>query len=421
MGVRMIQLSPGQKEVLNKTIAWCKKDIPIVARPNNLGELTNGYTRSKNACGGYKSQSESFITIGGYAGTGKTTLIAALRKRIARLNKKMKVGFVSYTGKAARVLRNKLKEAKVILSEDSVGTIHSLIYSPVVNEKEEIVGWKQKEKIDRDLIIIDEASMVDETIWLHLLSYKVPIIVVGDHGQLPPISGSFHLIAEPELELVEIHRQAQDNPIIALSIQARQTGYVRPGIYGNYIRKFSKEDGDSQELIGELLANYSSDTLILCGYNKTRKKLNLHIRSTLGFDSPLPQIGDRVICLRNNHEKHIFNGMTGTILTIKDETKDWYMAKIQMDGEDGIYKGLISKDQFMSDSALNFTNKRAAIMAGDLFDFGYALTVHKAQGSQAKRVILFEERFPKMNDEQWRRWLYTGITRAEEELYIIPQ
>lgn len=390
----MIALSSGQKDVLNKVVAWCKKD---------------------------KSQSDLFITIGGYAGTGKTTLIAVLRKRIAKFNKDMKVGFVSYTGKAARVLRNKLKEAKVILPEDSVGTIHSLIYSPVVNEKEEIIGWKQKEKIDRDLIIVDEASMVDETIWLHLLSYKIPIVVVGDHGQLPPISGSFHLIADPELELIEIHRQAKDNPIIALSIQARLNGYIHPGIYSDNVRKFGNKDEDAQETVSELLANYSQDTLILCGYNKTRKKLNLHIRNTLGFSSPLPQIGDRVICLRNNHEKHIFNGMTGTILKITDENTKWYKAEIQMDGEDGTYKGLISKDQFMSDAALNFTDRRSAIMAGDLFDFGYALTVHKAQGSQAKRVILFEERFSKMDDEAWRRWLYTGVTRAEEELYIIPQ
>lgn len=390
----MISLSPGQKKVLNEVMVWCKKD---------------------------KSQSQLYITIGGYAGTGKTTLIAVLRKRIAKLRKNMKVGFVSYTGKAARVLRNKLKEAKVLLSDDTVGTIHSLIYSPVVNEKEEIVGWKQKEEIDRDLIVIDEASMVDETIWLHLLSYKIPIVVVGDHGQLPPISGSFHLIASPELELVEIHRQAQNNPIIALSIQARQYGHIRPGVYGDFVQKFSKDDSDTQETVSELLANYSPDTLILCGYNKTRKKLNLHIRNTLGFTSPIPQIGDRVICLRNNHEKHIFNGMTGTLLKIKDENPVWYKAEIQMDGEDSIYKGLISKDQFMSDSALNFTDKRSRIMAGDLFDFGYALTVHKAQGSQAKRVILFEERFSKMDDEAWRRWLYTAVTRAEEELYIIPQ
>jgi len=57
-------------------------------------------------------------------------------------------------------------------------------------------------------------------------------------------------------------------------------------------------------------------------------------------------------------------------------------------------------------------------MKGDLFDFGYALTVHKAQGSQAKKVILFEERFSKMDDTDWKRWLYTAITRAEEELLI---
>jgi len=388
----MITLSPSQKKILDKIIEWYKNDA--------------------------KAQ---YVTVGGYAGTGKTTLIAFLRKRIARLNKETKIGFVSYTGKASRVLRTKLKESKAIFSGDTVGTIHSLIYSPLVNEREEIIGWKQKEKIDRDLIIIDEASMVDETIWRHLLSYKVPIVVVGDHGQLPPIAGSFHLIALPELELVEIHRQAQNNPIISLSIEARLHGFIRPGTYSTTVRKFGKNDVDSQEVISELLANYSPDTLILCGYNKTRKRLNAHIRNTLGYSSPLPQNGDRVICLRNNYEKHIFNGMTGTLLQIHEENTKWYRAEIQMDGEDRMYKGLISKEQFMSDAALNFTDKRSAIMAGDLFDFGYALTVHKAQGSQAKRVILFEERFSKMDDEAWRRWLYTGVTRAEEELYIIPQ
>lgn len=390
----MIHLSNGQKKVLHDILAWCKEN---------------------------RSGTNQYITVGGYAGTGKTTLIAVLRKRIAKLKKDSAIGFVSYTGKASRVLRSKLKEEKALYSEDTVGTIHSLIYSPIVNDKEEIIGWKQKEKIDRDLIIIDEASMVDELIWRHLLSYEVPIIVVGDHGQLPPISGTFHLIAEPELELDEIHRQAKGNPIIALSIQARQTGMIPSGVYGNGVRKFSKTDHDFQETLAELLANYSPDTLILCGYNKTRKRLNTHIRSVLGFTSPLPQPGDRVICLRNNHEKHIFNGMIGTIITIGDANKEFYAAEIQMDGEESTYKGFISKEQFMNETAMNFTNKRSRIMGGDLFDFGYALTVHKAQGSQAETVILFEERFSKMDNEQWRRWLYTGVTRAEKNLYIIPQ
>ena len=110
--------------------------------------------------------------------------------------------------------------------------------------------------------------------------------------------------------------------------------------------------------------------------------------------------------------------MLGTIESIEGSDPDWYGATIALDDEPTLYKGLISKSQFGAPTALNFTNKRAQIMRGDLFDFGYALTVHKAQGSQAKRVILFEERFKQMDEEQWKRWLYTAVTRAEEELYI---
>lgn len=112
--------------------------------------------------------------------------------------------------------------------------------------------------------------------------------------------------------------------------------------------------------------------------------------------------------------------MLGTVVSIVKKDSEWYSADIAMDGEAGNYSGQISVAQFNADSALNFTENRKIIMNGDLFDFGYALTVHKAQGSQAKRVVLFEERFKKMDDDQWRRWLYTAVTRAEEELYIFP-
>jgi superfamily I DNA/RNA helicase len=105
-------------------------------------------------------------------------------------------------------------------------------------------------------------------------------------------------------------------------------------------------------------------------------------------------------------------------MNLENYDEDWYIAEIEMDGEMKNYKGLIAKAQFNSESALNFTEDRSKTMKGDLFDFGYALTVHKAQGSQAKRVVLFEERFRQMTDEEWRRWLYTAVTRAEEELYI---
>ncbi len=360
-----------------------------------------------------------FISLGGYAGTGKTTLIAILRKELAKKNSDLKIGFASYTGKAARVLKSKLTEQNAIEKKDTIGTIHSLIYSPVVNEREEIVGWKQKETLDRNLIIIDEGSMVDGIIWNHLLSYNIPIIVVGDHGQLPPIRGNFNLMQKPDLMLEEIHRQARNNPIIGLSIQAREHGMVKAGQYSSTVKKYTPEDYEFQEAQNDLLSNPSNDTLVLCGYNITRTRLNSHIRSNLGFFSPQPNGGDRVICLRNNHKKNVFNGMLGTIVTISSYDANWYSAEIHMDGdEESNYHGIIAKDQFDNKEALNFSDKRSRIMAGDLFDFGYALTVHKAQGSQAKRVILFEERFSKMDDDQWKRWLYTAITRAEEELYI---
>jgi exodeoxyribonuclease V len=397
----MFTLSPDQQTTLDTIITWYKQ---------------RSAKDSKNA-----AETQPFITLGGYAGTGKTTLIAIIRQQLNTINKDLKVGFASYTGKAARVLRMKLSEQKVILPQDTVGTIHSLIYSPIVNDREEIIGWKKKDKIDRTLIIIDEASMVDGSIWQHLLSYNVPIIVIGDHGQLPPIQGNFNLMQSPQLQLEQIHRQAENNPIIGLSIQAREHGLIRTGEYSDTVKKYNLNDPDSGEILEELLASCDNDTLVLCGYNTTRVRLNNHIRSIRGFEHPAPMPGDRVICLRNNHRKNIFNGMLGTIQTIEDADDDWYMAQIALDDESSIYKGLISKSQFRAQEALNFTDKRSQIMQGDLFDFGYALTVHKAQGSQAKRVILFEERFGRMSDEQWRRWLYTAVTRAEEELYIFAR
>ena len=89
-----------------------------------------------------------------------------------------------------------------------------------------------------------------------------------------------------------------------------------------------------------------------------------------------------------------------------------------MDGSSKLYTGLISKDQFNSETTLNNINKSYKTQGLDLFDFGYALTVHKSQGSQAKKVILFEERNKHQSDDDFRRWLYTAVTRAEEKLII---
>ncbi len=389
----MIELSRDQKNVLDSLIDWYLDDS--------------------------KSQ---YISLGGYAGTGKTTLIALFRKKIDSLKKskkKVKVAFVTFTGKAARVLDIKLKESKSIYKNDYVGTIHSLIYSPIIDNNDEIIGWEKKDKVIYDLIIIDEGSMVNGIIWNDLLSYQKPIIVVGDHGQLPPIRGSFNLMSDPILRLEQIHRQVRDNPIIRISTIARKYGYIPVNKYSDTVKKIDKEDNDSREEVEELLSSYNKDTFILCGYNSTRIKLNKFVRQSLGFQDPVVSVNDRVVCLRNNHRKNIYNGMLGTIKSLERDDKKWFYANINIDNNDYIYKGLIYADQFNNPQPINFTKKRKNILKGDLFDFGYALTVHKAQGSQTDRVILFEERFKQIDDESWQRWLYTAVTRAVKELYII--
>jgi len=386
----MQNLSPDQKFVLDALLSW------------------------------HKEGHGDYITLGGYAGTGKTTLISLFRKALYKKKKKLKVAFVSYTGKAARVLDTTIKKSKAIYKGDFVGTIHSLIYSPIVDKKtEEIVGWEKKESLKYDLIIVDEASMVDQEIWQDLLSYKTPIIAVGDHGQLPPIRGKFNLMEKPKLKLEQIHRQLQDNPIIKVSIFARRAGQIPHQDFSSTVRKLDRADEETGEIIEDLLSSFSDDTLVLCGYNHTRTKLNNYIRSLREIHDQEPQVGDRVICLRNNHKKQIFNGMLGKIQHIEEDSEDWYYAEIEELDEGHEFKGLILKEQFSAQKPTNMTKNRSQTLQGDLFDFGYALTVHKAQGSQSKRVILFEERFKQMDDEMWRRWLYTGVTRAEEELYVI--
>lgn len=362
-----------------------------------------------------------FITLGGYAGTGKTTLLSYFRRALNKEKPDLKVAFCSYTGKATQVLRKKLFDHKAMFGGDEIRTIHSLIYKAITNERGQIIGWKRRDKseVEFDLLIVDEASMVDNEIWQDLLFFELPIVAVGDHGQLPPVSGTFNLMENPQLRLEKIHRQAEDNPIIKLSVMAREQGGILHGDYGNGVRKLTMED--AAPLLEDIFMSFNSEHMILCGYNNTRVRLNSTVRGLLGFESPLPSTNDRVICLRNNREKEVYNGMLGYIKEIKKLAGDMYGVTIYMDSFSGdfLYEGLISSEQFNSSTTLNNIAGYSKTKDMDLFDFGYALTVHKAQGSQARKVVLFEERFAKQDEEMWRRWLYTGITRAEEELLLV--
>ncbi len=394
-----MKLSNDQKLVLREIWKWFFKD--------------DYQTKFKN---------KPFLTFGGYAGTGKTTMMAVFRQGLHKRKPKKKVAFCSYTGKATRVLEETLSDFGAKYPKDMSGTIHSLIYEPVVNSKGQIVRWKKKDKLETDLIIVDEASMVDKYIWSDLLSFNKPILAVGDHGQLPPIRGEFNLMENPDIKLESIHRQAKGNPIIELSERVRQGKEIPVGDFGQ-VKKYDQTDWETKAVVEDIISNYDDDWLILVGYNRSRVQLNNEIRQMNGMISEEPQTGDRIICLKNNYQKGIYNGMRGRIVSIRDKEDDqgrnlWYEMKAKMD--DGTnYSGKVLQEQFNAKGTINNPDGLDYEERGDLFDFGYVLTVHKAQGSQAPKVLLFEERFKQMSDDDWKRWLYTAVTRAEEELIII--
>ncbi len=366
------------------------------------------------------------ITLGGYAGTGKTTIAAALRAVLGRKQSDMRVAFCAFTGKASQVLRNTLEERGALHEQDSCSTIHALLYSPMVDKKGVIIGWQRSKEVEADLIVVDEASMLNQYLWLDVLGAGKPVIAIGDHGQLPPIEGSFNLLEKPDLTLERIHRQAEGHPIIQLAHEVRLTGKIPAGKFGKGVRKYSwatDEASDIHGAIEEIMDKDPDERLLLCGRNKTRIELNRSIRSKLGRESDEPEAGDRVVCLKNEYTKSlpIYNGMTGIVESSESEGKHWYSMSIDFPEDGRRFDGLVSRYGFLADKTKETTAGLSPKEMGSRFDFGYALTVHKAQGSQAKEVVLFEERFQKMDDEMWRRWLYTAVTRAREKLTVIGQ
>lgn len=381
----------------------------------------------------------SFITIGGYAGTGKTFLISIIRKEIKEKYENTNVAFVTFTGKASSVLNLKLKENESLYDYDYCGTIHSLIYKPEMKYDKKlkrmvIIKWVKRDDINYlyDLIFLDEASMVDINIWKDLLSYNIPIIAVGDHGQLPPINGSFNLMFKPEYTLTEIKRQTLENPIIRLTQDIRNGKEIPFGFYDkdnpNVFKLYWKSD-DCKNIF-EKLDFMSDDLMILCGMNRTRNSINRLIRNKLNFALPEPYPGEKVVFLKNNYKSNVLNGLLGKILLFEYEDKNLYNLTVKFDSSNDIYSGIVF-DGFFGKETYDLNNeiliskefkkrvKKSGYETVDYCDFAYAITVHKAQGSEFNKCIIFQERGYYWNDEYMRRWLYTACSRAKEKLFII--
>lgn len=378
-----------------------------------------------------------YITIGGLAGTGKTYLISEIRKEIYNLWKHLSVAFIAFTGKASSVLNSKLSENNSFFYKDNVSTIHSLIYKPEVKYDSKIkqfviVKWIKKEELEYDLIIVDEASMINQQIWKDLLEYEIPIIAVGDHGQLPPIGDGFSLMTSPHYILTEIKRQALNNPIIRLSLDIRNGVEIPDGFYDpNYKGVFKGSwKSDNCRKTFDSIDFLNDDTIILCGKNRSRVMINQMVRNKLGFTNYEPYPGERVIFLRNNYNSHVFNGMLGKTLFFLYEAKNIYDMTVLLDGFENPYSGLVFNGCFgqedygigmseLQDKKYYKVIKKSNHSTIDLCDYGYCISTHKSQGSEFKKVVCFIEKSYYWDEEYMKKWLYTAVTRAKEKLFLI--
>jgi exodeoxyribonuclease-5 len=361
-----VQWSPQQDEALKAVAAWLKRGDRQVFR------------------------------LFGYAGTGKTTLARHVAEGVDGA-----VLFAAFTGKAAHVLRER--------GCAGAGTIHSLIYRSRGEDENgpTFVLNDDSDAATAALIIIDECSMVDEEIGRDLLSFGTPVLVLGDPAQLPPIAGGGYFTSgEPDVMLTEVHRQAADDPIIRMSMVVREGGQLAAGTYGES-RVIGRRDID-QEIV--LAADQ-----VLVGRNATRRSYNQRIRALLGREGDLPVVGDRLVCLRNERKRGLLNGGLWLVDEVRRKRKG--LLRYQLVPEDGSGRPtLVSINPAFFDGtadALALPVRRRS----DEFDFGYVLTVHKAQGSQWDDVVLFDESYAFR--ENRARWLYTGITRAAKRLTVV--
>jgi exodeoxyribonuclease-5 len=332
----------------------------------------------------------------GYAGTGKTTLARTIAE-----NSDGDVLFGAFTGKAALVLRSK--------GCANARTIHSLIYRARDTDSEEPTFELNEDSpaAAASLIIIDECSMVDADLGRDLLSFDKPVLVLGDPAQLPPVKGGGYFTeCEPDIMLTEVHRQAADNPIIRLSMLIREGGRLSLGTYGE-TRVIARESIDAEQV--------KQADQVLVGLNRTRRAYNKRLRELLDRSGILPERGDKLVCLRNDRKKGLLNGSLWIVQTTAPPRKKKLRLSVVPEEEPGrkpVRIGVLP-EFFTSDEEIPYALRRDS----DEFDYGYALTVHKAQGSQWDEVVLFDE--SGAFREHRSRWLYTGITRAAKRLTVV--
>lgn len=269
-----------------------------------------------------------------------------------------------------------------------------------------------------DLIVLDEVSMVDAKLGADIESYRVPILVLGDPAQLPPVEGGgYYTDAEPDWLLTEIQRAALDSPVTELATRVRTALTHTLNLTGSDMEPAS-------------LARAMEHDQVLCWTNKRRWAMVKAIRARLERPAGVPVAGDRIMVLTNNKDMAVFNGEQFEVEGIHGEGTLGPILAVRT--EDGAQRQLpVFREGFLGLEQEQAAKKSGAGRTGQmaLATFAQCITVHKAQGSewsavyvinQTPEMISWQSKKAGHNEavSQARRWLYTAATRASERVTI---
>ena len=376
----------------------------------------------------FYNSSEQVFEIDGLAGTGKSVLIFEILKRL-NLNAEQFMP-MAYTGQASIVMRTK--------GFPNARSIHSSLYEMVLEDVEDertlkAFGIKRKKKkvfrkrkfIDPNvrLFFIDEAYMVPDYMERDILSFGVKVIVCGDQHQLPPVKAqpAFLTGKRPVHHLTELMRQSAGDPIIYLANRIINNQPIHRGTYGNVL--VIGDDEFTPQMIP-----YAS--VIICGTNRTRDTMNNYVRHLYGFNSQLPNYGERVIC-RNNKwdivEQNIAlaNGLSGVVvnspMNLDPKDKTIYHMDFLPDLLNTPFENLDIDFKYFTSNYEARTAMRNDPMyekysRGLMFEYSYALTTHLSQGSEYPTGIYIEEM---MRPQMMMQLNYTAVTRFVHGLIYV--
>jgi len=364
------------------------------------------------------------VVLTGPAGSGKTTLLKYIMERTGR-----RVVIACPTGKAA------LRASEVTGCRGT--TIHQLLYKKVEEIGGELLFSEyQKPCSERDLLVVDEASMLGSKLYKELMKWKptrAPILFVGDKEQLEPVNDTWGPdLDNPTAALTEVHRQAAGNPIISLA------SAVREGNGDAWIKNWSEESDAVTLGAGAIEAatwhierrRKGLDSTMLTFTHNIRRWANNGVRQVLGLKGKLA-VGDRILVKVNSRTAGVMNGEVLNVTGVEQRVSGrphW----LRVHTAERLNPVIINSDLIEANPRAywawynQLTNDLRFGLPFVHVWYGDCLTVHSSQGSQWDEVaFLWDDAFKRKKksrrqaDREFaRRFLYTAVTRASDKLAI---